>query len=51
MLKYSHPWLAVVFDYWPTMVLLPTLLLLVATLALITRKWDARDEAKRAAVR
>ena len=47
MLKYSHPWLAVLIHYWPSLVLLPTLLLLVAALAMITRRWDARDEAKR----
>jgi hypothetical protein len=45
MLKYSHPWLAFIFDYWPATVLLPTVLLLVAVLARITWWWDRRDAA------
>ena len=49
MLKYSHPVLAVVVHYWPTMVLLPALLILIATLAFTTRWWDGRDDAARAA--
>jgi hypothetical protein len=47
MLKYSHPVLAVLVHYWPSMVLLPTILILIATLAVITRWWDGRDEADR----
>ena len=49
MLKYSHPWLAAVLHHWPSVVFLPSLLILVTVLALITRRWDARDEEKRAA--
>jgi hypothetical protein len=47
MLKYSHPVLAVLVHYWPSMVLLPSLLILIAALAMVTRWWDARDEAGR----
>ena len=49
MLKYSHPVLAVVVHYWPSMVLLPAILLLIATLAMITHWWDGRDDAAKAA--
>jgi hypothetical protein len=45
MLRYSHPWLGFVLDYWPATVLLPTVLLLIVVLALITRWWDRRDSA------
>ena len=47
MLKYSHPVLAVIVQYWPSMVLLPLILLLIATLALVTKWWDGRDEVAR----
>jgi hypothetical protein len=47
MLKYSHPVLAFIVKYWPSVILLPTILLLIATLALITHWWDERDEAAR----
>jgi hypothetical protein len=47
MLKYSHPVLAVLVHHWPSMVLLPSLLILIAALAMVTRRWDARDEAAR----
>ena len=47
MLKYRHPDLAVVVHYWPALVMLPTILVLIATLALITHWWDRRDEAAR----
>jgi hypothetical protein len=47
LLKYSHPVLAVFLHYWPTMVLLPALLLVIASLAFLTRWWDRRDEAHR----
>jgi hypothetical protein len=45
MLKYSHPWLAFILDYWPATVFLPSVLLLVTALALLTRWWDRRDAA------
>jgi hypothetical protein len=45
MLKYSHPTLAFVLQYWPVTVFLPAILLLIAVLAVITRRWDAHDAA------
>ena len=51
MLKYSHPTLAWVLDLWPITIFAPMILLLIATLALITRWWDQRDQAAREAVR
>jgi hypothetical protein len=51
MLKYSHPTLAWILDYWPIMIFAPTVLLIIAALALITRWWDRRDEAARESVR
>ena len=47
MLKYSHPVLAVLVHYWPSMVLLPAILIVIAALAVITRCWEDRDEAHR----
>jgi hypothetical protein len=43
MLEYSHPTLAFFADYWPTTIFLPTVLLVIAVLAAITRMWDQRD--------
>ena len=43
MLKYSHPWLALLLHYWPAAIMLPMILLLIVVLALITRWWDRRD--------
>ena len=51
MLKYSHPTLALVLDYWPITIFAPTILVLIATLALITRWWDRRDQAVQESVR
>jgi hypothetical protein len=47
MLKYSHPLLALILEYWPITIFAPTILLLIATLALITRWWDRRDQEAR----
>ena len=47
MLKYSHPTLAFFMNYWPTLVFLPTILVVIFTLAMITRAWDRRDEEAR----
>ena len=47
MLKYSHPVLALILEYWPITIFAPTILLLIATLALITRWWDRRDQEAR----
>ena len=50
MLKYSHPTLALILDYWPVTIFLPAILLLIATLALITRWWDRRDQEARESI-
>jgi hypothetical protein len=47
MLKYSHPMLALILEYWPITIFAPAILLLIATLALITRGWDRRDREAR----
>jgi hypothetical protein len=47
MLKYSHPVLAVFVHYWPSMILLPAILVLIALLAVITRWWEDRDHSDR----
>lgn len=47
MLKYSHPMLALILEYWPITIFAPAILLLIATLALITRYWDRRDREAR----
>ena len=47
MLKYSHPVLYTFVQYWPSMILLPSILILIAGLALVTRWWDEHDEAER----
>ena len=47
MLKYSHPILALILEYWPITIFAPAILLLIATLALITRYWDRRDREAR----
>lgn len=47
MLKYSHPTLAAVLNYWPVTIFLPTILLVIFALAMITRSWDRRDEEAR----
>ena len=41
------PWLAVMIGQWAMLILMPTLLLLIAVLALVTRWWDQRDEPQR----
>ena len=42
-LKYHYPWLYEMLHYWPVAVFLPSLLLLVTALALVTRWWDRHD--------
>jgi hypothetical protein len=49
--RYSHPTLAWVLDYWPVTIFLPSILLLIAVLALITRRWDEHDAAREMARR
>jgi hypothetical protein len=41
----DHPTLAWAVDYWPSVVLVPTILLVIAVLALVTHRWDRRDES------
>jgi hypothetical protein len=45
MLKHSHPVLALMLHYWPATIFAPSILLLIAVLVLVTRRWDARDAA------
>jgi len=45
--KYDHPTLAWMIDHWSLMIVLSSLLLLMAGLALITRWWHQKDEAAR----
>jgi hypothetical protein len=47
--EYDHPVLAWVLIHWPTAIILPSLLLLLAGLALMTRWWNEKDEAARRA--
>jgi hypothetical protein len=41
----NHPTLAWFVDYWPSVVFVPTILLVIAALALVTHWWDRRDES------
>jgi hypothetical protein len=43
----SHPVLAWVLEYWTITIFVPAILVLVAVLALVTRRWDRRDESAR----
>jgi hypothetical protein len=43
--KYKRPILSWILDSWPAMIWLPSVLLLIAVLVLITRWWDERDAA------
>jgi signal peptidase I len=47
MLKYDHPTLALFVAHWPLMILVPAILLLLVVLAMITRRWDWRDQSAR----
>ena len=47
MLEQSHPVLAWILEYWTITIFLPAILVLVAVLALVTRRWDRRDESAR----
>ena len=44
LLRYSHPWLATILNYWPAAVLLPTILGLIAMFVVVTHFWDHHDE-------
>ena len=43
MLRYAHPQLYFVIQNWPSLIFLPSVLVLIASLALVTRRWDQRD--------
>jgi hypothetical protein len=45
MLKYSHPILAWLIHYWPASLFLPSILLLIAVLVVVTHKWDQQGGA------
>ena len=49
MLQQSHPVLAWILEYWTITIFVPAILLMVAVLALVTRRWDQRDESPRQA--
>ena len=44
----DSPVLDLLAEQWPVLIFLPSVLLLVAVLALVTRRWDRRDAAARA---
>lgn len=43
MLRYEHPWLAYLVSHWPVFIFLPSILVVMLALALLTRWWDKRD--------
>ena len=47
MLAQSHPVLAWILEYWTITIFLPAVLVLVAVLTFVTRRWDQRDESAR----
>ena len=47
MLGPSHPVLAFILEYWTMTIFVPAILTLVTVLALVTRRWDRRDESAR----
>jgi len=47
MLQQSHPVLAWILEYWTITIFVPAILVLVAVLTLVTRRWDRRDEFAR----
>ena len=42
-LKYTYPHLYEYLKVWPLSIFVPLLLILIATLAFVTRAWDAKD--------
>ena len=42
----SHPVLDLLVTQWPSLILVPAVLCLIAVLAAVTRWWDGRDEAR-----
>ena len=47
MLSQDHPVLAFILEYWTITIFVPAILLLVAVLVFVTRRWDHRDEGAR----
>ena len=47
MLQQSHPVLAWILEYWTITIFVPAILVMVAVLTFVTRRWDGRDEAVR----
>jgi hypothetical protein len=45
MLQQSHPVLAWILQYWTITIFVPAILVMVAVLAFITRRWDQRDQS------
>jgi len=45
MLQQSHPVLAWILQYWTITIFVPAILVMVAVLAFITRRWDKRDQS------
>ena len=43
MLKYSHPTIFLILQYWTVTIFLPVLLVMIAVLTMITRWLDRRD--------
>ena len=42
--KFDHPETVWVLAHWPASVLTPTIVVVLAVLALMTRRWDRKDE-------
>jgi hypothetical protein len=47
MLGENYPVLAWILELWTITIFVPAVLILVAVLAFVTRRWDRRDEAAR----
>jgi signal peptidase I len=47
MLTDGHPTLTLLVEQWPATILVPTILLLLVVLAMITRWWDSWDQSAR----
>lgn len=41
------PEMKFILDYWPMVIMVPTLLVIIALLATVTHFWDRRDEEQR----
>jgi hypothetical protein len=47
MFEQNHPDLAWILEYWTITIFVPAILVLVAVLTLVTRRWDRQDESAR----